>query len=147
MASIWREKLDQPNEPEDFRPKSNQKTIICHSKLSAASLFLSRRDSSIRCAPFRMTCGSIFFDGNFVSIAVASRFSRKNPVLIAGKGEGRGKFDQESDEDKPATTIGSKSREEAMMRRREERLKRARSYVRARTNSSEIKMVISPKPA
>ena len=41
------------------------------------------------------------FDGNFVSIAVAGRFSRKNSALIVGKGEGRGKFDQGSDDDKP----------------------------------------------
>jgi len=69
----------------------------------------------------------MFFEGNVESIAVASRFSRKNSVRIAGKGEGRGKFYQGSDEDKPAATIGRKSREEAMMRRREERWKRARS--------------------
>jgi hypothetical protein len=36
-------------------PKTNQKTIICHSERSEESLFLSRRDSSLCCAPFRMT--------------------------------------------------------------------------------------------
>jgi hypothetical protein len=36
-------------------PKSDQKTIICHSERSEESRFLSRRDSSLRYAPFRMT--------------------------------------------------------------------------------------------
>jgi hypothetical protein len=35
--------------------KNQSKNIICHSERSEESLFLSRRDSSLRCAPFRMT--------------------------------------------------------------------------------------------
>jgi hypothetical protein len=38
-----------------FILKSIQKTIICHSERSEESRFLSRRDSSLRYAPFRMT--------------------------------------------------------------------------------------------
>jgi hypothetical protein len=38
---------------------------------------------------------------NFVSIAVAGRFSRKNSALIVGKGEAGEKFDQGRDENKP----------------------------------------------
>jgi hypothetical protein len=36
-------------------PNSNQKTIFGHSERSEESLFSSRRDSSLRGAPFRMT--------------------------------------------------------------------------------------------
>ena len=35
--------------------KAQQKTILCHSERREESLFLGRRDSSLRGAPFRMT--------------------------------------------------------------------------------------------
>jgi hypothetical protein len=41
--------------PLHLLPSCNQKTIICHSERREESRFFGSRDSSRRCAPFRMT--------------------------------------------------------------------------------------------